>query len=64
MLVSAYSRFSRLFKQKKQISSFPDEEERAQAQEPGLTEAMEVERAAANPAPEYGDNDGLPPYEP
>ena len=39
------------------------EEERAQAREPGVTEAVEVERAAANPAPEYGDNNGLPPYE-
>ena len=37
------------------------EEERAQAQEPGLTEAMEVERAAAFLALEYEDP---PAYEP
>ena len=36
-------------------------EERQQAQEPGLTKAMEVERAAAFPAPEYEDP---PAYEP
>ena len=37
------------------------EEERAQAQEPGLTKSAEVERVAAFPAPVYEDP---PAYEP